>query len=214
MTAFSLSIERDYIILKVMGKIFNIIGKSSTGKDTLYKRILDRDDLQLEQIISYTTRPIRAGEVEGIEYHFCDGEKRDQLRAAGKVVEMRSYNTRHGVWDYFTVDDGNIDLAHQNYLVIGTLESFVKLRDYFGWDVVIPIYIEVEDGIRLQRALDRERAQTNPKYEEMCRRFLADAADFSEDKLQAAGLTRRFRNEDLDETEAAIAAYMLSHMGE
>ena len=191
-----------------MGKIFCIIGKSSTGKDTLYQRILGRHDLALRQIVSYTTRPIRAGEVDGIEYHFCTHEEKDRLLASGKVVEIRSYNTCHGIWDYFTVDDGNIDLSRYDYLVIGTIESFVKLRDYFSQDAVLPIYIEVEDGMRLQRALDRERRQETPKYEELCRRFLADEKDFSEEKLKEAGITKRFCNELLDETKERIAAYI------
>ena len=191
-----------------MGKVFCIIGKSSTGKDTLYQRILGRHDLALRQIVSYTTRPIRAGEVDGIEYHFCTHEEKDRLLASGKVVEIRSYNTCHGIWDYFTVDDGNIDLSRYDYLVIGTIESFVKLRDYFSQDAVLPIYIEVEDGMRLQRALERERRQENPKYEELCRRFLADEKDFSEEKLKEAGITKRFCNESLEETENAIAAYI------
>ena len=191
-----------------MGKIFCIIGKSSTGKDTLYQRILGRHDLALRQIVSYTTRPIRAGEVDGIEYHFCTHEEKDRLLASGKVVEIRSYNTCHGIWDYFTVDDGNIDLSRYDYLVIGTIESFVKLRDYFSQDAVLPIYIEVEDGMRLQRALERERRQENPKYEELCRRFLADEKDFSEEKLKEAGITKRFCNKSLEETENAIAAYI------
>ena len=174
-----------------MGKIFCIIGKSSTGKDTLYQRILGRHDLALRQIVSYTTRPIRAGEVDGIEYHFCTHEEKDRLLASGKVVEIRSYNTCHGIWDYFTVDDGNIDLSRYDYLVIGTIESFVKLRDYFS-----------------QRALDRERCQKHPKYEEMCRRFLADAADFSKEKLQEAGIHRIFYNEDLECTEEDIVCFM------
>ena len=112
------------------------------------------------------------------------------------------------VWDYFTVDDGNIDLSRYDYLVIGTIESFVKLRDYFSQDAVLPIYIEVEDGVRLQRALDRERCQKYPKYEEMCRRFLADAADFSKEKLQEAGIHRIFYNEDLECTEEDIVCFM------
>ena len=121
-----------------MGKIFCIIGKSSTGKDTLYQRILGRHDLALRQIVSYTTRPIRAGEVDGIEYHFCTHEEKDRLLASGKVVEIRSYNTCYGIWDYFTVDDGNIDLSRYDYLVIGTIESFVKLRDYFSLFLCAP----------------------------------------------------------------------------
>ena len=66
--------------------------------------------------------------------------------------------------------------------MIGTLEAYLQIRDYFGKEKVVPIYIEVEDGERLSRALGREKLQKEPKYEEMCRRFLADAADFSEER--------------------------------
>ena len=62
--------------------------------------------------------------------------------------------------------------------------------------------------MRLQRALDRERCQKHPKYEEMCRRFLADAADFSKEKLQEAGIRRIFYNEDLERTEEDIVCFM------
>lgn len=131
-----------------------------------------------------------------------------RLTEAGKVIECRSYHTVHGVWKYFTVNDGQIDLTRQNYLTIATLESYLKIRDYFGEDFVMPIYIEVEDGVRLRRALEREEAQSNPRYAEMCRRFLADMVDFSEEKLAAAGITRRFFNEDLDEVRREITAYI------
>ena len=70
------------------------------------------------------------------------------------------------------------------------------------------IYVEVDDGVRLQRALDRERAQEQPKYAEMCRRFLADEQDFSEENLQKAEITKRFLNKDLDEVTQEIASYI------
>ena len=125
--------------------------------------------------------------------------------------ELRAYDTIHGIWKYFTVNDDQIDLEHQNYLIIGTLESYLKIRDYFGKEKVVPIYIEVEDGERLSRALNRERMQESPKYEELCRRFLADAKDFSEEKLNEAGITRRFVNQDLDETEEEIRRVILEN---
>ena len=60
----------------------------------------------------------------------------------------------------------------------------------------MPIYIEVEDGERLSRALNRERMQESPKYEELCRRFLDRCERFSEEKLKEAGITRRFVNQE------------------
>lgn len=191
-----------------MGKIYCIVGKSSTGKDTIFKMLLQEKELYLKTIVPYTTRPIRAGEQDGVEYYFCDDQKVEELELAGRIIELRAYNTVYGVWKYFTVDDGQICLEQQDYLVIGTLEAFVKMREYYGSEKVIPIYIEVEDGLRLQRALDRERMQEVPKYTELCRRFLADDADFSEEKLKDAGIVERFQNIELNTTEAKIASFI------
>ncbi|MCR4999299.1 MAG: guanylate kinase [Lachnospiraceae bacterium] len=194
-----------------MGTIYCVMGKSSTGKDTIYKRLLQRADLQLKKIVPYTTRPIREKEVEGVEYHFVTEDVRKELEAAGKIIEGRSYETVYGRWDYFTVDDGQIDLQKEDYLLIGTLETYGKLKDYYKNSSIIPIYIEVEDGIRLERALRRERKQAEPKYEEMCRRFLADSKDFSEERLESFGITRRFNNvEDIEDTVEAIATFIKS----
>lgn len=192
-----------------MGKIYCMMGKSSSGKDTIYKMLLEDADIPVKTIVPYTTRPMRAGETEGVEYYFCDEARLKELEAAGRVIELRAYDTVHGIWKYFTVNDHQMADDKQDYLLIGTLESYLKIRDYFGKERVVPIYIEVEDGLRLQRALDRERSQTEPKYEEMCRRFLADSADFSEEKLKEAGITKRFVNRDLKETKQKIKEFML-----
>ena len=190
-----------------MSKIFYLMGKSASGKDTIYKKIKEQMP-ELKTIVIYTTRPIREGEKEGIEYHFVDDDKLQEFQNAGKVIELREYNTVHGIWKYFTVNDGQFD-AEDNYIAIGTLESYKGMREHLGQEKLVPIYIEVDDGVRLERALHRERKQTEPKYEEMCRRFLADAADFSEDKLKEAEITTRFVNENLKETVQNIKKYML-----
>ncbi len=194
-----------------MGKIYCIMGKSSAGKDTIYKRLLCDQRLSFKTIVSYTTRPIREGEHEGVEYFFCDENQVKRLSEQNKIIELRAYDTIQGIWKYFTVDDGQIDLGKQDYLIIGTLESYLKIREYFGKERVVPIYIEVEDGERLMRAITRERQQARPKYEELCRRFLADAADFSEEKLKAAGVEKRFYNRTLEETEDEIKAYIVKN---
>jgi len=195
-----------------MGKIFCVMGKSATGKDTIYQKLLMESKLGLKRIIPYTTRPIREGEVPGREYHFCTEEDVQKLEKEGRIVELRSYDTVYGIWKYFTVNDGNIQLDHENYLLIGTLEAYTKIRDYFGAEKVLPIYIEVEDGERLMRAISREQSQDVPKYEEMCRRFLADAKDFSEENLNAAGVEKRFVNVELLDTITKIEKYIESEM--
>ncbi|WP_075717559.1 guanylate kinase [Roseburia sp. 499] len=191
-----------------MGKIFCLIGKSSCGKDTLYKRILSEGNLPLKTLVSYTTRPIRSGETNGVEYYFLSEDELAILEQEDKIIELRAYHTIHGIWKYFTVNDHQIDLAKNDYLVIGTLESFQKLQEYFGSDHLVPLYIEVDSGERLQRALTRERLQQEPKYAELCRRFLADESDFSPEKLAQAGITDIFHNDDLDECLSELISYI------
>ena len=195
-----------------MGKIVYLMGKSSSGKDTIFKELMKEGTMDLRTIVPYTTRPIRAGEENGVEYFFTDEAGFQALKDQGKVIEDRAYDTVYGIWRYFTVDDGQIDLAEQNYLMIGTLEAYEKMITYYGREAILPVYIELDDGVRLQRALDRELRQEKPKYEEMCRRFLADAADFSEEKLTEAGITRRFINKDMEGTIREITEYIRRDM--
>ncbi|SET59940.1 nucleoside/nucleotide kinase family protein [[Clostridium] polysaccharolyticum] len=177
-----------------MSKIFIVMGKSATGKDTIFKELKKNFNEQLKAVILYTTRPIRTGETEGIEYHFVSKNERDILKKQGKIIEERMYQTVSGDWYYFTVDDGQFDLEKQSYIMISTLEGYESLLNYFGREKVVPIYIEVEDGERLQRALTREKEQIEPKYEEMCRRFLADQKDFEEQNLARLGVEKRYIN--------------------
>ncbi len=192
-----------------------MMGKSSSGKDTIYEEVLSRRELGLRPFIMYTTRPIRAKETDGVQYHFVTVEKLREMQEKRQVIELREYDTVYGKWYYFTADGDKIDMEHYDYLALGTLVSFRKVRDYYGAGRVVPIYIEVDDGNRLERALKRERKQIVPKYEEMCRRFLADQEDFSEENIRAAGITRRFRNDDdrqicMDEVASFIAQEIAS----
>ncbi len=191
-----------------MGRIVYLCGKSSSGKDTIFRELLRRGTLQLCTIVPYTTRPVRAGEQNGREYFFTDEEGFQKLLSQGRIIEHRAYETVHGLWRYFTVDDGQIDLSQKDYIVIGTLEGYEKMKAYFGENILLPVLIELDDGVRLQRALDRERRQKNPRYEEMCRRFLADSRDFSEEKIQEAGITRRFYNHELKTCLVEIESYV------
>ncbi|MGL4656029.1 MAG: guanylate kinase [Sarcina sp.] len=194
-----------------MGKIFCIMGKSSSGKDTIFKLLIEENVQKLREVVSYTTRPIRTNETHGVEYYFIDKDELEEWTSKGKVIEVRCYNTAHGDWYYSTIDDGQIDLeSDKNYLIISTLESFVGIRDYYGKENVLPVYIEIDDGLRLQRALDREREQSQPKYEELCRRFIADSADFSEENLKSAGVSKKFENYNLDKVLDEIKEYISS----
>ena len=192
-----------------MGKIVLLIGKSTTGKDTIYKNLLERQEPYLNKVVLYTTRPMRDKEENGVQYYFCDEEGYQKFLNDRKIIEGRTYNTCYGPWRYFTVDDGQIDLQRGSSLMIGTLEAYESMINYFGKEQVVPVYIEISDRIRLERAMHRENKQENPKYDEMCRRYLADEEDFSEEKIKAAGISKRFNNEGtIDQVLSEITAYL------
>ncbi|MBP3380704.1 MAG: guanylate kinase [Ruminococcus sp.] len=190
-----------------MNRIFYLIGKSSSGKDFIFRQLMTR--LELTPIILYTTRPMRENEKNGREYYFVSWEEFCRMRAENSVLEYRIYSTIQGDWAYFTAAD-SVDLSRGSCLGIGTPESYTALKKHFG-DLLVPLYIEVEDGIRLSRALERERLELMPKYAEMCRRFLADSEDFSDEKLLAAGITKRFSN---DGEPGECLAEILRYIGE
>lgn len=180
-----------------MGKLFVIMGKSATGKDSIYHEIVKRCP-QLREIITYTTRPMREGETYGKEYYFVTKEEMYEMRENGKIIECREYDTVLGPWFYFTADDGQLDFDKGDYILISTLEGYEKLQAAFGIGSIVPVYIEVDDLERLERAVRRERSQVSPCVPELCRRFLADEEDFSEERLQMAGIEMRIVNEDLE----------------
>lgn len=196
-----------------MPEIAFIMGKSSSGKDSIFKELSSDKDLKLKTVIPYTTRPKRDGEQDGVEYHFVDEEKVKELYKAGKVIELRCYQTVHGPWKYFTADDGQIDLSNGRYLVIGTLEAYEKYCQYFGKEHLLPIYIEVDDDERILRAINREKQQKSPDYKEMCRRFLADCEDFSEENISRNHITKRYYNNSdlqdcIDDIKADLKKYL------
>lgn len=180
-----------------MTRIFIIMGKSATGKDSVFKQLTEITEIKLKTIVGYTTRPIRQGEQNGAEYYFVSEEEMVSLEKQGKIIECRRYKTVHGYWSYFTADDGQIDLNEGNYIVIGTLEGCQKLTDYYGADIVVPIYIEIDDEERILRAIQREKKQSKPNYAEVCRRYLADEEDFSEENIKRSGIKKRYINDNL-----------------
>jgi len=81
-------------MILAVGKVFVITGPSGVGKGTLIEQLLERLP-ELELSISATTRPPRAGEVDGREYHFLSPEEFRRRIEAGDFLEHASYSGNH-----------------------------------------------------------------------------------------------------------------------
>lgn len=193
-----------------MSNLFYIMGKSSSGKDTIYKRIRER--MNINTYILYTTRPIREGEKEGVDYHYISNEKMEELIKEGKVLEKRTYQTVNGPWTYATVADEQLQ-QDGNIITVGTLESYRDIKEYYKDKVdtkLVPIYISIDEQERRKRAIEREEKQANPNYNEVERRIKADNIDFSDENLRKSEITEKvtFYNYNLDRCVSQIMDYI------
>ncbi len=187
-----------------MGKIVLFMGPSSSGKDAIKRRLIKDNKFCFKEMIMSTTRPKRTGEVEGREYYFKTVEEMLKLEEEGKIIEKRKYDTAYGPWYYFTTSS-SIDLEHYNYIGSNTLEGLDEFVKFYGLDNIISFLIKVDDGIRLERALNRERKEKYPKYKELCRRFLADDIDFREENINKREITSIiYNNGSIDNTIGEI----------
>lgn len=157
------------------------IGKSGSGKDTFYARTLEK--YQIECVTPYTTRPKRPGEIEGETYYYITQEKMDLLEKTKQLLEIRKYNVHGGgVWTYATGKE-HFNLEKNNYLNIITWQGYEQFLKHYSREQLIPFYLKMDDGIRLERAIDREIDTGNNNFSELCRRFLADSEDFKDEYI-------------------------------
>lgn len=176
-----------------MGKIVILMGPSSCGKDTLKYKLLKQNIFDLKEIKLHTTRPKRSNEKDGVEYYFDTEKQMREYEENKSIIERRCYQTEYGPWYYYTTDK-NINLKNHNYITLNTLEGYDSYLKHYQKEEIISCLIELEEGLRLERALQREKQNKNPKYDELCRRFLADKKDFSEEELARRMIDYRINN--------------------
>lgn len=162
-----------------MSRIFCIVGKSGSGKDTIYHKILSEKPENMVPVIPYTTRPKRADEKDGVNYFFVTNEELESYKESGQIIELRQYHTVQGLWSYFTVKF-TIDET-KDYILITTLEGVNGIIRQYGSEIVHVVYMDIDERERLLRCINREAKEAEPDYLEICRRYITDYEDFSKE---------------------------------
>jgi len=159
-------------------RLITLTGVTASGKDTLLKEVC-KVNKDLIPIISWTTRPKREGETEGVEYHFVSKEeflKEYNKEGHGDFVEAREYNTKSGKY-YYGVNKNSIDLTKDgDYIVILDSQGVRSMR-YFCKEnniELVSYYIDCDYRNVILRSLDREPNATNKQILEMNRRIIDD----------------------------------------
>ena len=158
-----------------MKKIVCLIGKSGSGKDTIIQKL--HVDLNIPIAISFTSRPMRPGEIQDLTYHFVSDSYFEDNKE--KFIEQRIYKTygKDGnveFWKYGLTEES---FEEGNNLVIVDVNGYKALREYFGRENVLPFFIHCSDTTRLNRVLLRGDGANKL---EIMRRFAADEEDFKD----------------------------------
>ena len=126
-------------------KIFALLGYMSVGKDTILKQVLkDMDDVK--PIISTTTRPMRKGETDGVDYHFVSKEEFLKLKDEDYFVETTTYNNNY----YGT---SKKEISDDKVLIVETsgAKVFLSLNDPH----IIVFRLLASKDMRYSRMLER-----------------------------------------------------------
>lgn len=156
-----------------MKKIILIAGKACAGKDTLVKAIMK--EMNLPMALSFTTRPMRIGEKQGVEYDFIDEQAFRDLHRNDMLAEFTSYNVANGDTWYYGLTREELEKADY-VLAIVNPEGVRQIKEIYGCRAHV-ILITANDKERIYRYLERDSGNN---VAECCRRFLADEKDFVE----------------------------------
>ena len=165
-----------------------ILGCSRSGKSTLEEYIVERT--HFKKTISYTTRPIREGEVDGIDYHFVDEEMFNKLESEGFFVETATYsaNWKYGLPKNECTNDAIAVLTPKGYR---RLLKYIQRNPDLNINLT-SIYLKTDKASRLIKLLQRDG---DKGYYEAIRRSISDIGMFDglEDEVDFVLDNREYR---------------------
>lgn len=135
--------------------IIILCGKSGSGKDAIAKNIVNR--YNVKNLISTTSRPIRDGETNGVEYNFISRDEFIEMINRDEFVEYRTYSTLVGgvpeTW-YYGMPKQDID-KDELYITILDVDGAKSFKNYYGEENLMTVYIKASDDVRKYRAIAR-----------------------------------------------------------
>lgn len=156
-----------------MKDIIVLVGESSVGKDTILTELVE--NYGLHRCVSYTTRPMREGEIDGVHYNFVDYSLFEAEWQSGTIFERTKYHTNLGVWHYgigdksFVNDNVNVVILNPHGIE-QLLNSVVSNRLYI-------VYVTADMETRFMRYIKRDNMTDQHKIE-LVDRFIRDNEDF------------------------------------
>lgn len=147
-----------------------LCGKSGSGKNTIQNELVK---LGMNRIVTYTTRPMRLGEIDGITYHFISEEEFLQKRESGFFLESTSYFTASGEEWFYGTNAGDFTLNGVLILNPNGIKTLIKkLKKLYN---AMIFYLDCSDAVLTHRLKQRGDDPV-----EVSRRLKADDKDFED----------------------------------
>lgn len=167
-----------------MGKLFLVMGKSSAGKDTAIKIILEnRDpDWKIRPISRMTTRPMRPEEKDARfkPYSFVSDKQFDQRINAGNYLPVEEHHVDSGVWRYTSKKESISDTTKINFIATASPSNLKDYIDAYGGQNIVALMVGADPDVRLTRSFARFNGNCSEEDAvEICRRFVKDHKDFN-----------------------------------
>lgn len=177
-----------------------LLGMSSSGKDTIFKKLILKG---FTPCISHTTRPMREGEVDGREYFFINDEEFEHMKDSNLFVETREYINKKGILWFYGLSKEQCNMGD---LVILDLNGYKDIVQYVGKENIISIYINASASARLLRSISRQSEQINKEFitcddialDEIYRRLGRDRYDFFGIETEVDYILQNETKEDLE----------------
>lgn len=163
-------------------------GPSASGKTEVAKRLMN--EYGIKRVITTTTRPMRNGEVNGVDYYFVSREKFESMIKEDLFVEYTEYNGNlYGSLKSEVADNKVIAIEPNG------MRAYIALNDPH----IIVFYLDVCEAIRRERMLMRG---DNPECVEQ--RLIEDKVRFGKNNLPDVDVLVDSQNYNQDEVTEYI----------
>ena len=163
-----------------------LAGKSGAGKTTVAKRL--EEMFGIKRVVTYTTRPPRKGEVDGVDYCFVDKWSFFLMEMNNELMESQDYHASFGKvsygsskldfrLEYLKEEDKNRSIVLNPDGVLNVLEKYEFEKSFVKFDDIEIFYLDVPDLVLKKRLENR-----GDDAEEISRRMSSDAQDLEKIK--------------------------------
>ncbi len=139
--------------------LFVLAGPSGVGKNTIIKKLLTNHPDEMGRVVTYTTRPPRKNEVEGVQYHFVSREQFRDLALAGRLMEADAQTAGHDVYRsghlYSMPADIYEGLPPQKHLVVAEVDIYGMRRLRERCPDCVTIFVTAPPAVLLERIDER-----------------------------------------------------------